>query len=194
MTNIFYNLKQIEILKLTDLKSRMIQYRLKLLIKSNTIKIGEFCYKDRLKNKWQIHISLIKHFQPVRRRIAHTTPLYVNEISINLKDNYDINFYEFLGKSIVEGLLPDMTFFTIEQGTNFKDYHIHLGTTATIKNIINVLTAIGGIYNINIIENKNTLIAPIREKVLFNNYTHKADLTSDAFIPQTKLNFTNVQN
>lgn len=187
MINIFYNLEQLKHYKLTDLKSRMLRYRMKTLLQNGTIEIGNLLNKDKHGN-WQIHISLVKHFQPIRKRTTHLRPKYINEITINLKDNYDVKFYEFLGNSITSKLLPRDSIFSVEESKfKIKDYHIHMITSANINDINISLMIIGVGLGIDIIKNQNTLIAPIRDLTQILNYINKACITSSEFIPTTNL-------
>ncbi|MDO8316985.1 MAG: hypothetical protein Q7T12_05625 [Flavobacterium sp.] len=187
MINTFYNLSQIHQKSLTDLKPRMLRYRLRKLLEKGTLEIGNLLNKDK-QGSWLIHISLVKHFQPIRKRATHTRPKYINEITINLKDNYDVKFYELLGKTITDKLLPHDTFYSVEESTQkLKDYHIHFITSANINDINIAIINIEIEFNINILKNKNTLITPIRDLEQILSYINKACITSSDFIPSSNL-------
>lgn len=183
MINTFYNLSEIHQKNLTDLKPRMLRYRLRKLLANGTLEIGNLLNKDKHGN-WQIHISLVKHFQPIRQRTNNIRPKYITEITINLQDNYDVKFYEFLGETITEKLLPHDTFYSIEESTQrLKEFHIHLITSASINDINIALINIEVDLYLNILKNKNTLTTHIRDLEQILSYINKACITSSDFVP-----------
>lgn len=60
----FYTLNELEQLKLTKLKRRALTIRINKLLATGTIKFGTNLFK--IGNYWQIHNSLIVHFQHTR--------------------------------------------------------------------------------------------------------------------------------
>lgn len=170
ITKIFYTLLQLSETH-TDLKYRNVKYRLNKLLSVNEIEIGEYLYKQN--NKWFVHYSLIDQFQPIRKHKSHTKIKYENEITINLKINYDAEFYHHIGKLLIKALRPFDTLYYIEKN---KYYHIHLATNADYPSICSSLTKIGNTMLIDIIAKKYTRKAGIENKGLFFNYISKANL------------------
>lgn len=173
MIPIFYKLKQLEQYNFTDLKYRMIKYRLNVLLEKGIIKEGNLAYKKN--NKWYINISLIDKFQAIRKLKNHTKVKYNTELTINFDDNYDIQYYHLIGQTILNRLNANKSRYTIECGSlQTKKYHIHFATTANYGEIYKILHLIESELHINIIKNKNTHTSKICNNALYDNYINKA--------------------
>lgn len=173
-TNIYYSLISIEKNNLTQLKYRQIKNRLKLLLTTDKIIVGNLCYKKGA--RWFIHYSLVDLFQAERIHDKSKVRAikYKTEITINLDSNYDTKFYTYLGEKIKQVLKHSKTIYAIETSpTNENRYHLHLGTTAQQYRILQKLKEIEVATGLIIIENKNTNIAPIRNLTRFVNYIAK---------------------
>lgn len=57
----FYTLTEIETLEKTDIKYRQLKKRMKTHLDNGTLRVGEHLY--RIGWAWQIHYSLLCHFQ-----------------------------------------------------------------------------------------------------------------------------------
>lgn len=170
-TDIFYTLPQLSTGKHTDLKYRMVKYRFNKLLLEDEIEIGQYVKKES--NKWYIHYSLIDKFQPVRKRTTHTKIRHKYEITINLKIDYDLEFYKLLGHSLLKELHPANTVYHVEKS---KYFHIHLATDADYLAICSSLTKVGNTMDINIINEKYTHISEIGNNGSYANYIAKASL------------------
>ena len=172
-TNIYYSLKSLSTNNLTNLKYRMLKYRLKELLTAGSIKLGKLLYKES--NTWFIHFSFVDLFQ-ARRNHSNSlkTEKYKNEVTINLPCNYDDSFYNYLGMKITLQLAPFVSIYSVEPSPTEKNkYHLHLISTADINSIIESLKNIESLINLTILENKNTNIAPIVNKTQTINYISK---------------------
>ena len=168
----FYTLKELETYEFTDLRYRMIKYRFQELIQSGKIKVGDKVYKQ--KNKWLVHISLVGKFQAKRRLQSHKNVYYENEISINLKDSYNSDYYHLIGYYILKLLSPEQSLYRVEAGEKKGGYHIHLATTADFESINNALTILEEILLIRIVGNSNTHVEKIRIHSCYMDYINKA--------------------
>lgn len=175
-TNIYYTLQAIETNNLSNLKYRMLKNRLKLLLSTKAIEIGNTIFKQS--NKWFIHYSIIDQFQAIRvhSKSKVRADKYKNEITINLPSNYDEKFYHFLAYKIKQQLQPSKMIYSIETSpkTDSK-YHLHIGTTAPLHRITQKLKEIERLTQLPILANANTMIAPIRNLTQFVNYIAKAN-------------------
>ena len=173
MVPIYYTIEQIQKYHLTDLKYRMIKYRLKLMLSSSNILQRKLAYKKG--QKWFIHYSLLDKFQAIRKHKSHSLVRYENELTINFDSNYDQHFYHHIGSEILIGLEPNRSTYVIEASASRSDsYHIHFATTASYSQIYEVLSIIEENLALNIIKNKNTHLASIKNRGLYHNYIHKA--------------------
>jgi hypothetical protein len=168
----FYTLKQLETYEFTDLRYRMIKYRFKELIESGKITLGNKVYKD--KNKWCIHVSLIGKFQSQRKLKSHKNVYYENEITINLKDDYNSDYYHLMGFYILKFLNPAQSLYRVEAGDKKGGYHIHLATTAHFEDINHALALLEDRLQIRIVGNCNTHISTIRNHTAYLDYINKA--------------------
>lgn len=168
----FYTLKQLEIYGFTDLKYRMIKYRFNELISSGEINVGNRIFKER--NKWYVHYSIINKFQSKRKLKSHKRIKYENEITINLKDNYNSEYYHLLGYYIIKFLNPQPTLYRVEACVKNNGYHIHLATKAAIEDIFHALTLLEDRLQIRIVHNSNTHISKIINLSAFLDYINKA--------------------
>lgn len=175
-TNIYYSLQAIEAKNLSNLKYRMLTYRLKLLLSTNQIEIGNTLYKKS--GRWYIHYSIIDKFQAsrVHDKTKERANKYKNEITINLQGSYDIEFYTFLATTIKKELINSKTIYSIEKSpTTDNRYHLHIGTTADSYRITQALQKIEKATGLEILSYRNTNIAPIRNLTQFVNYITKAN-------------------
>lgn len=170
ITKIFYTLLQLSETH-TDLRYRNVKYRLNKLLSVNEIEIGEYLYKQN--NKWFVHYSLIDKFQPIRQHKSHKSIKYKNEITINLKINYDAELYHHIGNLLIKELRPFDTVYYIEKN---KYFHIHLATNADDTSICSSLTKIGKTMLIDILAKKYTHKSKIENKGQYFSYIRKANL------------------
>lgn len=168
----YYTLKQLENYGFTNLKYRMIKYRFNDLVTANKIRVGDKIYKQ--KNKWFIHVSLIGNFQAKRKLKSHMQIVYENEITINLKDNYNSEYYHLMGYFLLQYLDPNQTLYRVEAGEKNGGYHIHLATTADYQYINHALSLLEDRLQIRIIGNSNTHISKIRHHTAYIDYINKA--------------------
>jgi hypothetical protein len=173
MTKIFYSLTKLEEYQLTDLKYRMIKYRLNKLLKQGKIVEGNLAY--RTGTKWHIHYSLIDLFQAERKHASHTKIEFRHELTVNMKDNYDVEFYKLIGEKVIADLQPFTTIYRIERCEDrTKAYHIHFCTNAEYELICNSIAGIGLYLDIDILNNKNTHLSKLNNKGQFFCYINKA--------------------
>ena len=168
----FYTLRQLETYEFTNLRYRMIKYRFKELIESGKIMVGDKVYKRN--NKWFIHVSLISKFQSKRKLRSHKNVYYEYELSINLKDNYNSEYYHLMGFYLLNFLNPAKTLYRVETGVKKGGYHIHLATSADFEDINNALALLEERLKIRIAGNSNTHIEKIRIHSAFLDYINKA--------------------
>ncbi len=175
-TNIYYTLRALETNNLTTLKYRQLKTRIKDLINTNNQHIGKLIYKER--NVWHIHYSVVELFRAKRVHTAKARATnFKNEITINLAGNYDVAFYKYIGTTIVKALRGSHTIFSVEASpTDYKCYHLHMGTTAQHHIIIKRIKEIEAKIHIAILDNRNTNIAEIRNLTQFVNYINKQNL------------------
>jgi hypothetical protein len=171
INNKYYTLKEIETKNLTALKYRQLKNRIKELITANDSNIGNLIFKGS--KSWFIHPKAIHLFTP--KRVHDKSKVravnYKNEITINLPSNYDTAFYNYLGETIAKDLKGSKTIFSVE--TKDGKHHLHAGTTAQHHIIVKKLKVIETRLNLAIINNKNTMIQPIRYLTNFINYISK---------------------
>lgn len=172
MEHPYYTLKQIETYKLTDLRHRMIKYRFKDLFESG--KIQEGYYVQKIGRKWYIHISIIDLFQARRRRQAHVKIHYVNEITINLHDGHNADYYREVGDYVNKWLSKYETIYRVEEGKKKNTFHIHIGTTAPLTDISTALLYLEYWLDRKLDYNKNLHVSKIRNLTLFLFYINKA--------------------
>jgi hypothetical protein len=168
----FYTMKQLETYEFTDLRYRMIKYRFNELIASGEIKEGNKVYKER--NKWYIHVSLIGKFKSKRKLKSHINVYYENEITINLKDDYNSDYYHLMGFYILKFLNSAQSLYRVEAGDKKGSYHIHLATTADFEDINYALSLLECELQIRIVGNCNTHISKIRNHTAYLDYINKA--------------------
>jgi hypothetical protein len=172
MQDNFYTLKQLETCGFTDIKYRMIKNRFNELIESDEIRVGNKVYKER--NRWYIHYSIIGKFQAKRKLKSHRKVPYENEITINLKDNYNAEYYHLLGYYILKFLNPYSTLYRVEACVKTEGYHIHLATNAVVEDIFHALTLLEDRLQIRIVNNSNTHVSKILDLSAFLDYINKA--------------------
>ena len=99
---------------------------------------------------------------------------YENEITINLKDDYNSDYYHLMGFYILKFLNPAQSLYRVEAGDKKGSYHIHLATTADFEDINYALSLLEYELQIRIVGNSNTHISKIRNPTAYLDYINKA--------------------
>lgn len=160
----YYNLSELSINHLTNLELRQLKKRVKQVSKS----IKDIRLISKVKNKWNIHYSILNLFQRERKRGQK----YQTEVTIHLETGYDKNYYHQLANDIYNDKPNNNFCFSIEIDTN-NSAHLHIATQRTAKQITSSIKRIERKYNVTILKNKHTHIAPIYDLEDYLNYISK---------------------
>ena len=160
----YYNLNQLLTNNLTDLKLRQLKNRMKLVSEMNLD--NKLLYKEG--RIWQIHKSLLFLFKSkwIKRKELRT------EITINLSDNYDKDYYTDIANEIASNEPKAKLTYSIETNYDNKP-HIHIGTTLTIKQSKRILKQLDKTRDFVILSNMNTRVAPIENLTDYLCYISK---------------------
>jgi hypothetical protein len=160
----YYNLNQLLTNNKTDLKLRQLKNRIKLV--NNLVTDNKLLCKNG--RTWQIHKSIIKLFQStwINKKGLRT------EITINLADNYDTDYYVGIATDIARIEPNKMLMYSIEENFTQKK-HIHIATSMTYKQSKRVLIQLDKQRDYVILSNKNTHIAHIENVIDYIAYISK---------------------
>lgn len=160
----YYNLNQLLTSKLTNLKIRQLKKRIKEV---NKLGLDSNLLYKKNNGQWSIHYSIIYLFQLKRNK---NTKLRT-ELTINLEDNYDKDYYTQIAKDIAK-LDKRELMFVIED--NYKDEnHIHFALATTTNQTKHILSKLDLIRGNIIVSNKNTHIAKIESLENYLTYINK---------------------